>query len=210
MRFALAASVAWSLGVWWFGEGLGGVLTGTASPVTGAPGAAALYALLAILLWPADCSDGKPAPFTAARAVGPNAARAVWYVLWTGLACLALLPANLAPQAPHDTIAGLESGEPGWLAAIDRHAAALVAGRGLAVSMALAAALILIAAGIYLPAPGARAVLVLAIAVAAAIWIVGEAFGTILAGGATDPNTGPLLILLALAYWPVHARPSPR
>ena len=30
----------------------------------------------------------------------------------------------------------------------------------------------------------------------------------ILAGGsATDPNSGPLLILLALAYWPV--RPPP-
>jgi len=30
--------VAWALGVWWFGEGLGGVLAGTASPVSGAPG----------------------------------------------------------------------------------------------------------------------------------------------------------------------------
>lgn len=27
----------------------------------------------------------------------------------------------------------------------------------------------------------------------------------ILAGGATDPNTGPLLALLVLAYWPVTA-----
>jgi hypothetical protein len=53
VRLALAASVAWAVGVWWFGEGLGGVLTGTASPVTGAPGAAILYALLAVLLWPA-------------------------------------------------------------------------------------------------------------------------------------------------------------
>jgi len=38
--------------------------------------------------------------------------------------------------------------------------------------------------------------------VAAAIWVVGQAFGMILAGGATDPNSGPLLALLALAYWP--------
>ena len=53
-RFALAASVAWSVGVWWLGEGLGGVLNGTANPVTGAPGAVILYALLAVLLWPAD------------------------------------------------------------------------------------------------------------------------------------------------------------
>ena len=54
VRVALAASVVWSLGVWWFGEGLGGVLNGTADPVSGAPGAVIIYALLAVLLWPAD------------------------------------------------------------------------------------------------------------------------------------------------------------
>ena len=51
---ALAASVVWALGVWWFGEGLGGVLNGVASPLNGAPGAVIIYALLAVLLWPAD------------------------------------------------------------------------------------------------------------------------------------------------------------
>ena len=50
VRAALAASIAWALAVWWLGEGLGGVLTGAASPVTGAPGAALLYALAAVLL----------------------------------------------------------------------------------------------------------------------------------------------------------------
>src|SRR5215469_12078375 len=33
VRAALAASVAWSLSVWWFGEGFGGVLSGSASVV---------------------------------------------------------------------------------------------------------------------------------------------------------------------------------
>ena len=33
-------------------------------------------------------------------------------------------------------------------------------------------------------------------------WVIGQALGMILATGATDPNSGPLLILLALAYWP--------
>src|SRR5215469_16369622 len=79
VRVALAASIAWSLGVWWFGEGLGGVLSGSASPVSGAPGAVILYALLAVLLWPADRPPvkdvGVPATFTAARAVGAPAAR---------------------------------------------------------------------------------------------------------------------------------------
>jgi hypothetical protein len=65
VKLALGASVAWALGVWWFGEGLGGVLAGTASPVNGAPGAVLLYALLAVLLWPAD--RDPDAPFVAAR-----------------------------------------------------------------------------------------------------------------------------------------------
>jgi len=68
----------------------------------------------------------------------------------------------------------------------------------------LAVALVVIAVGVYLPRPAARATVVLAIVVAAVIWVFGEAFGAILAGGATDPNSGLLLILLAAAYWPVR------
>jgi hypothetical protein len=194
-RLALAASVAWSAGVWWFGEGLGGVLTGTASPVTGAPGAAILYALLAVLLWPA-------------RPVAARAARAPWLVLWLALAWLALQPANRAPWALHDTLAGMGSGEPGRMAALERDAAALIGGHGLAASIVLAAAFTLVAVGVYLPRPAAVTALVLAIAIAGVIWVIGEAFGMILAGGATDPDTGPLLALLALAYWPARTAPG--
>src|SRR6201996_2386137 len=74
VRVALAASIAWSLAVWWFGEGLGGVLSGAASPVTGAPGAVILYALLAVLLW-ADDPPGATAPVVASRAGGAPGAR---------------------------------------------------------------------------------------------------------------------------------------
>ena len=51
------------------------------------------------------------------------------------------------------------------------------------------------------PPPGARATAALAGVVAMIIWVVGENFEGLLAGSATDPNTGPLLLLLA-AYWP--------
>src|SRR5450755_2110334 len=209
VRVALAASVAWSLGVWWFGEGLGGVLNGAASPLTGAPGAVILYALLAVLLWPAD-RPGGPVPFPAARAVGAQVARALWLVLWGSLAYFALTPASRAPQALHDMIAAMAAGEPSWLGALDRQSAGLVAHQGLAVSIALAATLAIIAVGVYLPPRLARATLILALVVTAVIWVVGEAFGTILAGRATDPNSGPLLALLALAYWPSAATVAPR
>jgi len=203
VKAALGASVAWSLAVWWFGEGLGGVLSGGASPLNGAPGAVILYALLAVLLWPAD--RGADAPFVAARAVGATTARALWAVLWLGLAYFALAPAGRAPQGVSGMIAGMESGEPGWEDGLLRGAAALTSGAGLAVSVVLAVALAVIAVGVCLPAPVARASLVLALAVAGMIWVFAEAFGTIMAGGATDPNSGPLLALLAVAYWPVSA-----
>ena len=202
VRIALAASIAWSVGVWWFGEGLGGVLAGGASPLNGAPGAVIIYALLAVLLWPADRATA--APFVAARAVGVQLARALWLVFWLSEAYFALIPANRAPQAVSTMIAGMEGGEPGWLAAIQRGGASLVANQGLAASVTLAVALVLIAVGVYLPRPFAKATLVLAIVVAVVIWVVAQALGGILASGATDPNSGPLLVLLALAYWPAR------
>jgi hypothetical protein len=51
-KAALAASIPWALGVWWIGEGLGGLPAGAGNPLTGAPGAAALYVFLALLAWP--------------------------------------------------------------------------------------------------------------------------------------------------------------
>jgi hypothetical protein len=206
VRVALAASIAWAVSVWWFGEGLGGVLSGVASPLNGAPGAVIIYALLAVLLWPANRQ--VPAPFAAAQAVGAHVARALWAVLWLSLAYFALTSANRAPQALNQMIAGMESGEPGWLASLDKGAASLVANQGLAASVVLALVLVVIAIGVYLPAPAAKATLVLAIVVAAVIWVFGEAFGTIMTGGGTDPNSGPLLALLALAYWPRAISPA--
>jgi hypothetical protein len=212
VRLALAASIVWSLGVWWLGEGLGGVLSGAADPLNGAPGAVIIYALLAVLLWPADrfAVSGAPAPFVAARAVGAQVARALWLVLWGSLAYFALTPVHRAPQALHDMIAAMAPGEPGWLAVLDQQSAALVAHQGLAASIVLAIALIIVAVGVYLPPPVARATLILAVAVAAVIWVVGEALGAILAGGGTDPNSGPLLAVAALAYWPLATAAVPR
>ncbi len=52
-RPAAAASVLWAVGVWFLGESLGGLAGGTASLLTGGPGAALLYAVLALAAWPA-------------------------------------------------------------------------------------------------------------------------------------------------------------
>jgi len=201
VRIALGASIIWALAVWWLGEGLGGILTaGGASPLNGAPGAVIIYALLAVLLWPV--ARDRPAPFVAGRAIGVQAARALWLVLWGSLAFFALTPASRAPQAASSMISGMAAGQPGWLAWVDNHAASALSHDGLAVSIVLAIALIIVAVGLYLPPTAARATLVLALVLAALIWLA-EGLGGILTGSGTDPNSGPLLALLALAYWPV-------
>ncbi len=199
VRFALAGSVIWALGVWWLGEGLGGVLTGTVSPLSGAPGAVILYALLVVLLWPA--ARDRDAPFAAGRAVGKRAARVRWLVLWASLAFFALLPSSRAPGAASGIFSGMASGQPGWLSWLDTRTASVLTGQGLLTSVLLAAALAAVAASAFGPVRAARAGVVLAVLVAAFIWLA-EGLGGILTGGGTDPNSGPLLALLAIAFWP--------
>jgi hypothetical protein len=58
VKAALALSFAWALIVWWFGEGLGMLVTGTANPLTGAPGAVLPYAVVGLLAWPAVVPPG--------------------------------------------------------------------------------------------------------------------------------------------------------
>jgi hypothetical protein len=200
VKFALAASVAWSIAVWWLGEGLGGVLSGGASPWNGAPGAVIIYALLAVLLWPAD--RDASASFVAGRPLGRLPARLLWLALWGSMAYFALQAASTGPHGLHDMLSSMASGEPRWIASMDHGAAAALAQHGQQASAVLAIACEIIAIGIFLPAPAARVAVILAAAAAAVIWVIGENFGAIFTGSATDPNSGPLLGLLAAAYWP--------
>jgi hypothetical protein len=176
IRPALAVSIVWSLGVWWFGEGLGAIFSGGATTFGGGPGGVLFYAVLAVLLWPGDGSDE---PFVAARTVGVKAAKAIWAVLWALLALLSVVGSGRSPQALHDLVAGLNSGQPGWLAKIDRSSESLFIHHGTTMAV------------------------LLAIVVFALIWVAVQDLGGILAGGATDPNSGLLVILLCLIYWPL-------
>lgn len=205
VRLALAASVVWSLGVWWIGEGLGGVLSG-ATPVTGAPGAVILYALVAVLLYPpkvARHSTGHTSSVSVGRRspLGGLAPNVLWAVLWGSFAYLLLLPANRAPHGLHNAVAAMASGEPGWIRSLDTGLASALGQHGTQTSAVLAVLCVFVALGIFFPAL-VRPVVVLAITVSLAFWVA-EDFGGILTSQGTDVNSGPALVLLAMAYWPV-------
>jgi len=208
VKIGLAVSVAWAIGVWWVGEGLGGVLNGTANPVDGAPGAVMIYALLAVLLWPSD-RPGQRSPFIAARAVGAPIAKGLWLLLWGFLSYFAVFGANRSPRGLYNLMTTEASGEPGWVAWIDHHVASLVDHRGFAVTLVLAVLLLVVAVGTYLPGSFANATVVLAAVISLTFWVVGENFGALFTNGATDVNSGPLLILLAVSYWRLAPSPDP-
>src|SRR5665213_4223355 len=62
---ALVLSLVWALVVWWFSEGFGMLFAG-ANPLTGAPAAVLLYAIIGLLVWP-DERPGGPLGLRGAR-----------------------------------------------------------------------------------------------------------------------------------------------
>ncbi len=199
-RAALALSVVWALAVWWFGEGLGAIFSGGGTTFGGGPGGVLLYALLAVLLWP---TEGANAPFVAARTVGVRAAKAIWAIVWTVLALFSVVGSGRSPQTLYDLVADLVAGEPGWLARLDRSTESALLHDGTTLAVLLAVVCVVIATGVYLPPRATKAILLMAVLAFSVIWVTVQNFGGILAGAATDPNSAPLLILLAFIYWPL-------
>jgi len=198
---ALVLSFGWSLVVWWVGEGFGQLFANVANPLTGAPGAVLLYALIGLLAWPSE----RPAGLLSVRA-----ARITWGVLWLSSAWLWLLAPNSTANATHDAIMSAPSGA-AWLTTVQRAVAEAAQGHGLIIAafLALASAAIGVAVAInWRP----RLFLAAAIALNLVYWVLGQGFGGILTGQATDPNAAPLFILLAgglLALAPsARVRPS--
>jgi hypothetical protein len=184
---ALALSFAWALGVWWFSEGFGMLFAGTANPLTGAPGAVLLYAIVGLLVWPGERAGGL---------LGARGARTAWAALWLVMAWSWLLAPNSSANATTDAIMDAPGG--GWLHSIQSSVAAGAKGHGLVIALVLALLSAAIGIGV---AANWRAVpfLALAIVLNVGYWVIGQGFGGIFyTNSATDPNAGPLFILLAL------------
>src|ERR1700752_3527233 len=79
VRSALAVSFAWAFIVWWFGEAFGMLFMNMANPLTGAPGAVALYALIGLVVWP----NGRPGGL-----LGVRGTKITWAGLWVQMGAL--------------------------------------------------------------------------------------------------------------------------
>jgi len=188
VKGALAISFAWSLVVWGLAEGCGLMFTGSASPLTGAPGAVLLYAILGLIAWPTAGPGGL---------LGVRGARTTWAALWLVMAWLWLLPANSTANAVASAIRSAPSGAH-WLSSAKHNVASAASGNGLPIAIALA--ILSVAIGVAVAARWRSGTfLAFAVMLNLCYWIFGQGFGGILTGSGTDPNAGPLFVLFALA-----------
>jgi hypothetical protein len=199
VRPALFSSYLWAPIVWWFGEGLATLFSGTpVSPLMGAPGAVLLYLLIGLLVWPkGDNEAGKPVD---GGLLGRFGGRIVWSLVWLEAAVLWLLHVDRTGNAIRSQITMMAEASPHWLATNLHSVAKGLGGDGVSTATVLAILSVLIAAGVWTRArPVALSVGVL---LALLYWIYGQALGgPFWEGSATDVNTAPLLILLAATVW---------
>jgi len=211
VRPALAVSFFWVLGVWVIGEGLGMLLTGTPTALTGAPGSVLMYGLLGLMAWPRPprrwlgWSD-RPAGIAssaAAQGIGRTITPlAVWAGYWSLAAVLFLLPANRTRTSIQSAVAGMTDGVPGWYAHFLTSVANLFSTSGTQTAWILAAVSVAIGLG---PLVARRPGWFLAAGALFSflMWIAAQGLvGDVFTGSDTDPNTGPLVILLAAAMVP--------
>ena len=203
-KIALGVSIGWALGVWWMGEGLGGILTGGTTVYMGEPGAALLYVLIAVYAWPVAKAVPPRSPLAESSPLGRIIPLVAWVALWASFVYYALQPAMRSAQALSAMMTGMAGGEPGWIRSMDMWLGRVLAGNGTQVSIALGALFTVAAVAVVVPRATKVGVL-LAVALGAAVW-VSQDFGGVFTGSATDPNTGPLIMLLAACYWPISGR----
>jgi hypothetical protein len=186
VRSALALSIAWSVFVWWFGEAFGMLLMSMANPLTGAPGAVSLYALLALVAWPNGRAGGL---------LGVRGTRIAWATVWVLMAVLWLEAPSSNPNAITDAINAAPSGM-SWLSTLQNWAANGAHGAGVPIALVASTVSLAIGLGVGLNRY-AQPLLKLAIVLNLVYWVIGQGFGGIVQGGATDPNAAPLFILFA-------------
>jgi YVTN family beta-propeller protein len=212
-RLALAVSVPWALGVWLFGEAAGGLFVQGANALIGAPGAALLYAVTAVMLWPRRADTGRT---VAAGGLWGRAANLLWVVLWMGTAALEAEALNRTASYASTAVDSAGTGGPAWITHFSHAVAGLIGSHGPVAALAMGVAQAAIGLGILWRRTRPAALLA-GVALALFYGIVGQDVGGvfsngfgILYSGATDPGTAPILVIFALALWPRRALVEPQ
>jgi hypothetical protein len=209
VRPALALSFPYVLGVWVFGEGLGMILTGSATALTGAPGSVLIYGVIGLMAWPRAAARSKDAHTTgvassaAAQGIGGSVTPlAAWSGFWVLAAVLFVLPQNRTQTSISSAITGMAPGNPSWYSHFLTSTGTHFDSVGTQTAWALAVASLIIGLGpLVARRPGAF--LAAGGVLSVALWFTGQGlFGGIFTGTGTDPNTAPLIVLLALAMVP--------
>lgn len=203
-------SLVWALIVWYGGEGVSMLLTGTASILSGAPGAVLLYPLLGLAIWPRKQSgDSATEPRGAAGDDGLLSRRLLRWVLsgfWFFAALLQLQPYWWQPGQISQAI-GAMVGQGGLNTVLVDPVLKLLASATTTIELPLNIALIVVflALGIGLAVVKEEQLPLFlsgSIVVSVLFWYGSEAFGMILTGMATDFNSGLLIVAMTLAIWP--------
>lgn len=183
------------------------VLMDMGSPFMGAPGPVLLYAVVGLLVWPSEREGDRSA--AASGLLGERGGLALFSTVWV---CAALLWAQ-ALARPVLSFSGALIEASGdsmpWLYNLQRSLASAVQGDGKAIAAVLLVVSLLVAAGVW--SRWRREFLALGVFVSLVYWVLGQSLGGLTTGTATDPGAGPLMVLLALAVWPIAgAEPASR
>lgn len=212
LKQALLASVIWGIGVWYVGDGLGGIFTGGGAMLAGFPTAPILYSIVSIVLWPQD-SEALPLAQGESKLalllkkidflfekMGGSIARVSWSMLWMAGSLFALTSSQLKAGEISQEISASASASPGWLANIDK--AILPGVRSLGIGLVLAIAVVELLIGLLALHPRSlKMSLWVGSIVSVAYWIFGQSLGAITTGESTDLNSAPLFILLAVVVY---------
>jgi type IV secretory pathway VirB2 component (pilin) len=207
---ALALSFGWTLVVWWLGEGFGMLFMNMGSPFNGAPGAVLLYAVVGLLVWPTGNRDNRSA--AASGLLGQRGGLTVWSAAW-GCSVLLWLEVLMRPvYSISGSLIEASGNSMPWLSSLQRSLSTTLQGNGKSIAVILLVISFALAVGIW--TRWRRETLIFGILVSLVYWMLGQSLGGLTTGSATDPNIGPLFVLLAFAVWPtapaIEVAASPR
>lgn len=203
VKVALIASIVWAFIVWYGGEGMSMLLTGQASALTGAPGAVLLYALLALVVYPfsptPDADEGG--------LLSRKQLRWVLAIFWLLMALLQAQPYWWQQGQISQQLSAMV-GQGGFNTFLVDPLLQGLSNITSSIEIPLNVALIMVFLGLgvalfLLDNRHIRPGLVASMVVSLILWYGAQAFGMIFTGMATDFNSGLLIVVMALACWPL-------